>query len=175
MHIIKDFLAKSRQRVILYRQHIAYKEENMSRCTFFGHRYIFEDIKPLLYDKIKYLINVKGVDDFYVGNQGQYDTMVLECLMELKREFPHIKYLVVLAYLSRNSVYLDKIKNQTIFPEELDSVPPKFAIERRNLYMIDKSDYVITYVKDIVGGAAKFQEIAKRKGKTVYNIAEQII
>lgn len=142
----------------------------MKSCTFFGHRYIFEDIKPLLLNSIKYLINEKDVDTFYVGNQGQYDTMVLECLIKIKKDYPQIKYLVVLAHLGKNTLFLDKIKYNSIFPEELNKVPPKFAIDKRNRYMIDKCDYVITYVNNIVGGAAKYQEIAKRKGKTVINL-----
>ena len=38
---------------------------------------------------------------------------------------------------------------------------------------IDKSDYVIVYVKRNFGGAVQFYEMAKRKGKKVINIAEK--
>ncbi len=37
--------------------------------------------------------------------------------------------------------------------------------------MIEHSDYVITYVKYNVGGAARFKELAEKKKKTVINIA----
>lgn len=36
--------------------------------------------------------------------------------------------------------------------------------------MIEQADYVITYVTHSWGGAAKFKELAEKKGKTVINI-----
>ena len=47
--------------------------------------------------------------------------------------------------------------------EPLETVPPKFAIVRRNAWMIDKSDLLIACVKYSWGGAAKTLEYAKRK------------
>lgn len=39
--------------------------------------------------------------------------------------------------------------------------------------MIERSDYVVTYVKYTVGGAVRFKELAEKKNKTVINIAAQ--
>ncbi len=36
--------------------------------------------------------------------------------------------------------------------------------------LIEKSDFVVTYVSREVGGAAKFKSLAEKKGKTVINI-----
>ena len=60
----------------------------------------------------------------------------------------------------------------TIYPDGLEKTPSKYAIPKRNEWMIDKSDYVVTYVKYIVGGAAQFKELAERKGKTIISIAD---
>ena len=38
--------------------------------------------------------------------------------------------------------------------------------------MIDKSNFVITYVKCNTGGAAKFESLAMKMNKMVINIAE---
>ena len=38
--------------------------------------------------------------------------------------------------------------------------------------MIEQSDYVVTYVKYTVGGAAQFKEYAEKKGKIVINLAD---
>ncbi len=38
--------------------------------------------------------------------------------------------------------------------------------------MIDKSNYVLTYVRHTIGGAAKFKEIAEKKGLFVINLAD---
>ena len=109
---------------------------------------------------------------FYVGNQGNYDSLVVKLLEELKSEYSHIEYLIVLAYMPSNklhSVTIDFAK--TIFPEAVASVYPKFAIDKRNRWMIDKSQYVVTYVRR-VGGAAKYKELAAKKGKTVIELSE---
>ncbi|MEE1280074.1 MAG: hypothetical protein UHH95_04500 [Oscillospiraceae bacterium] len=56
----------------------------------------------------------------------------------------------------------------TIYPDGLEGVPPNYAISRRNMWMIDNADYVVTYVKYIVGGAARrglksFPKIKKKQ------------
>ena len=58
----------------------------------------------------------------------------------------------------------------TILPEGIETVPPRFAISYRNKWMIEQSDYVITYVIHSWGGAAQFKELAEKKGKTVIEL-----
>ena len=36
--------------------------------------------------------------------------------------------------------------------------------------MIDNSDFVITYVKSVIGGAAQFKELAQKKKKIIVEI-----
>ena len=59
----------------------------------------------------------------------------------------------------------------TILPEGIERVHPRYAIVWRNNWMIDKSDYVIAYVTHTFGGAYKAFERAKKKGKEVITIA----
>ena len=60
--------------------------------------------------------------------------------------------------------------SHTVFPEGLESVPPRYAIDRRNRWMLDRSDYVVTYVRNPYGGAAKYKELAIKKHKTVIEL-----
>lgn len=48
--------------------------------------------------------------------------------------------------------------------------PKKFAIERRNRWMIDYADFCLCYINHTWGGAWKCARQAKRGGKTVINI-----
>ena len=59
----------------------------------------------------------------------------------------------------------------TILPEGIERVHARYAIVRRNNWMIDKSDYVIAYVTHTFGGAYKAVERAKKKEKEVITIA----
>lgn len=138
----------------------------MAACTFFGHRECYGLDRQVLQQTIEELIT-KGVDTFYVGNQGQFDSAVYICLKQLRKEHPHIRVCVVLAYLPTEKNECDDMTN-TMYPEIEGH--PKFAIDRRNRWMIKASDYCLCYINHTWGGAYKFGKMAKRCGKTVINI-----
>ncbi len=142
----------------------------MAICTFFGHRDATDEIKDGLRSTIEYLINEKNVDMFYVGDSGNFDYKVTQILKELQQYYTNIKYAVVLAYINKKKSddLFDNINS--VYPENLENKPLRYAIYHRNKWMIEKSDYVITYVRHHIGGAAQFKEIAERKGKIVINI-----
>lgn len=140
----------------------------MLTCTFFGHRDAGKEIQPALRKTLIELIENKKVYNFYVGNHGGYDCMVKRLLMELKEMYP-IRYAVVLSCLPVQKYDTQKT-DDTILPDGIELVPPKFAINYRNKWMIEQSDYVVTYVKYTIGGAAKFKEYAIKKNKTVINL-----
>ncbi len=134
----------------------------MSACTFFGHRECPDSIRPALTQTVEQLICEKGVDCFYVGNQGRFDALVRSVLRQMQEKYPHIRYGVVLAYLPTGEGEED-----TMFPEGLETVHPKFALDRRNRWMIDRSSYAVGYVKHGWGGAAKYMNVAKSKGRSM--------
>lgn len=138
-------------------------------CCFFGHRYTSEAIKPRLTEAITKLTDEIGIEDFYVGNQGSFDSLVISILKELAVSNPKIRYSIVLAYLpAEHSAVCDE---NTLYPEGMESVPKRFCIARRNDWMIDHSKYVICYVKHITGGAAQFMKKAQRKNRIIINLA----
>lgn len=144
-------------------------------CTFFGHRDTQKEIEPTLRSTLVDLIENKKVLKFYVGNHGNFDDMVKRCLIELK-EIYAIDYAVVLAYFPVSKYDTEgKSPADTILPDGIETVPRKFAINYRNKWMIEQADYVVTYVKRTIGGAAQFKELAERKKKIVINIVDQSV
>lgn len=135
-------------------------------CAFFGHRDCPENIFYKLKETIIDLIENKGVSNFLVGNNGNFDRLVIKVLSECKNTFPHIDYCVVLAYLPNNKNF----EYPTIFPEGLESVPKKFAIIKRNEWIIKNCDFLMTYVSRTFGGAYRSLEYAKKLGKTCINL-----
>lgn len=103
----------------------------MSVCTFFGHRDCPDSLRPQLQEAVEKLIREAGADTFYVGNQGRFDAMALGVLRELERVYPHIRYGLVLAYLPQ-----EETEPEAMFPEGLEKVPPRYAIARRNEWML---------------------------------------
>lgn len=141
----------------------------------FGHRSISDMYKKYLTEQIEYLICECGVDTFYVGNQGNYDNMVLNVLRKIKIKYSNIQYFVVLAYMPgvKNVKKKDVIDYQeTIYPEGLEKVPVRFAIPWRNKWMVHQSEYVIACVRGFSGGAAQFVKYAVNQKKTVINLID---
>ena len=142
-------------------------------CTFFGHRDAPKEIEPVLKLTLLNLVENHNVYNFYVGNNGQFDATVKNSLYALKQRYKHINYTVVLAYLpTQKQDWLPEEGVSTIYPEGLEKVPLQYAISKRNEWMISQANYVVTYVRYKGGGAAKFKELAERKGKIVINLAE---
>lgn len=138
--------------------------------TFFGHKDTPKEIEPTLRTTLVDLIENHGATEFYVGNNGNFDTMVRHQLENLSQTYP-ITYNVVLAYLlTKKNEYEDH--SNTILPEGIETVPKRFAISYRNKWMIKQADIVITYVTRTYGGAWQFKVIAQRQGKTVIELSE---
>lgn len=143
-------------------------------CTFFGHHDCPSSIKTKLRDMLIDLIENHAITMFYVGHQGSFDAMVRSVLRELAPQYPHVDYAVVLERLPPNQDKSDpRDYADTILPDGIETVHPRFAISWRNNWMLSQSDYVITYITHSWGGAAQFAEKAKRQRKSVVNLAEQ--
>ena len=102
---------------------------------------------PRLRSVLVELIQQRGVDQFYVGRQGDFDAMVRRVLVELAEIYPHISYAVVLERLpTQRDTWNPLPCDHTLFPEGLETVPPRFAIPHRNEWMLRHSDFVVTYI-----------------------------
>lgn len=145
----------------------------MGACTFFGHRDCPSSIKGKLHKEIERLICNHGVDTFYVGTQGSFDRMAYAALVELRQRYRYIKVYRVLAYMPRlRDIAQDRsVLVDTILPEGIENAHPRYAIIKRNNWMIDRSDYMIAYVTHTTGGAYQAVERAKKKGKTIIAIS----
>ena len=141
-------------------------------CCFFGHKDARPDIYPKLVEAIRRLITENNVLIFLVGNQGRFDSMVLKALRQLKKEFAHISYNIGLAYMpTEKQEYDPYVFGETMLPEGIERVHPRYAISWRNKWMVTESDFVIAYVTHSWGGAAKYVELAERKKKSIIYIS----
>jgi len=145
----------------------------MRACTFFGHRDCPETMRQKLSDVVERLIIEERVSVFYIGTHGNFDKMAYSVLSQLAQRYI-IDVYVVLAHLRRATGSRVFDMRKTVYPEGLETVPRRFAIVKRNQYMIEKSDFVICYVNDNVTNAFKFVSRAKRKGLRIFNIGNYI-
>lgn len=142
--------------------------KGMCGCCFIGHRAFSAEIKKPLVSVLEELIKEKKVTRFYVGTQGKFDRVVYDVLCELEKQYS-IQIFVVLAYLNRDGdVYYDGEK--TIYPDELAKTPLRYAIRKRNSFMIDKADYLVAYINTPYTNAYGNVLEAIRKKKKIINL-----
>lgn len=136
------------------------------KVTLCGHRKIEQTCKISKWlDIILSSLIEGGAATFYLGGYGAFDNLAAAVLRDLKKIYPHIQIILVLAYLNRNSSNASGY-DSTLYPE-LERVPPRFAIFKRNERMVEMSDVVVAYVTHGWGGAATTLKYARRKKKSI--------
>ena len=136
--------------------------------TFCGHRHIYheKEIQNKLFVYVEELIK-RGATDFMLGGYGEFDFLAASVVKELSGKYSYIKSILVIPYLNRE--YNMDLYNYSIYPP-IESVPLKFAITKRNQWMVDKSDVVVSYVINSQGGSYKTLEYAIKKEKQIIEI-----
>ena len=147
--------------------------------TFIGHAII--PSKSKVKEMVKEIMRmyVFGEDPVicYLGGYGDFDEICALACKELKKEFASIELVYVTPYL--RSSQQEKIKmmqsyglcDSSLYPP-IENTPPKFAISKRNEWMVSNAEIIISYTNHNYGGAYQSLEIAKRKKKRIINICD---
>lgn len=136
--------------------------------SLFGHRDAPMSVAQKLNEVLRSLITELDTVTFYVGNSGRFDSMARAALASLEKEYPRISVLIILSYMPSPN---DKYDFDTLLPESAASSIPKYAISRRNEWIITQSNIVITYVNRSYGGAYNAKKKAIRCGKRIIEIS----
>ena len=139
-------------------------------CALFGNSQLFGNIEPLLEQALSNLIESTSSIEFFVGTHGHFDSIALCVLKKLKVRYPHMEYTVVLAYLNGAQECYHTDFSHSVFPQILESVPLRFAIDKRNRWMIEQAHTVMTYTRYSTGHTAKYKQLAIKKGKNVIEL-----
>ena len=136
------------------------------RVTCCGHGELSNpsSIHDILNDIFQELIQ-EGAVEFYLGGYGEFDRIAASVLNALKQSFPHINVILVIPY--PNQKYDLMLYDSSVYPP-LENVPARFAIPRRNEWMIDQADIVVSYIRHPFGGAFNATAYAKRRKKDKY-------
>ena len=138
-------------------------------CCFAGHGKLSygNDVKEQVSDKCRELIINYCVNEFWVGNYGSFDRLAADIVRTLKQQYPGIELNLVIPYLTKD---INTYKEQ--YYKDYDNIliaqipvgtPKRYQILKCNQYMVDKSEYLISFVNCSFGGAAKTLEYAERK------------
>jgi len=137
----------------------------MSTCFFIGSRYATDVVQKPLDKAIERHIVEYGVTEFVVGHYGNFDGEVIGALQRAKKYHPEVALLLLVPYHPYDRP-IDPPKgfDGTYYPEGMERVPKRLAIVRANRFMVDHSDYLITYIHG-VGKSRDLAEYARRREK----------
>lgn len=142
----------------------------MKSCFFVGHRDASETLYPLMVREVERHIIDYGVMEFIVGQYGRFDSMAARVVREVKKRYPGIRLILLLAYL--NNKALPTGFEESIYPDGLEFVPKRYAILRANRSMVERCDYIIAFVSRNIGGASQCLTYAQKRGKPIVNLGK---
>lgn len=135
---------------------------------YLGHK---EDEERLL-SLLETIANGRHVD-FYLGGYGKFDAFAKKCAERFKKTHNDAKIIFVTPYLNKwlddRREYLEKEYDEILYPE-LENTPLRYAISKRNEWMINHSDYLIAYVRTHFGGAYNALHYADKHNKPYTNL-----
>lgn len=137
-------------------------------CAFFGHRELWRDIHAELEDAVKYALD-NGCRTFWCGGYGAFDLCAAGTVHRLKTEVPNLQLVGVLAYLPQHR-HPSELYDFTIYPEGLETIPQRFAISKRNQWMVQNCDWIIACVDHRYGGAYTAYRQALKEHKVLVNL-----
>lgn len=126
-----------------------------------GNRHTPSSIREQLAEVVEKHINEYGVNTFTVGHYGAFDSMAREVLRETKKRYEDITLYLLAPYALTQKTEIPMDFDGTFFPEGLEKVPLRYAIVQANRYMVQNSDYLITYCHHI-GNTRNIVEYAQR-------------
>lgn len=150
----------------------------MKNCFFIGHRDTPQEVYPILLQTIQHLILTEGVTDFYVGNYGAFDRMVVRAVRECKQHHNITLTALIPYHPTERPITISEGVNGTFYPPGMEYIPRKFAIVKANQYMVDHVDHLVAYAWHPASNARNLLEYAKRRAATgalqIWNIYEII-
>ena len=110
---------------------------------------------------------------FYLGGYGGFDGFAKHCCKKYKELHPNSKIVFITPYLGKwlddRKEYIEKEYDEVIYPE-LESVPPKYAISRRNEWMVNHSARVIAVYNGESGGTKNTIDYSVRQNVEIVQI-----
>lgn len=153
-----------------------------SAC-FTGHRAIPDaDLSPLrsaLYSTVAALI-LEGCTNFVCGGAMGFDTLAAECVINLRKRFPHIRLILILPCRNQTEKWVsgeNLIRYKSILGEAdtIEYIRDFYSdgcMQERNRRMVDLSDVCVAYMKRARGGTAHTFKYASGRGLRLINLSD---
>lgn len=157
------------------------KEETKKRtCCFTGHRIIpseeLSEVKRRLRTAIISAIN-EGYIFFGAGGALGFDTLAAQTVLDLKKEYAHIRLILVLPCISQTNNWQEQdIAEYERIKRNADKVVytsrnySSGCMYKRNRHLVDNSSLCICYLQKQSGGTAYTVGYAELQGLIIQNL-----
>lgn len=140
------------------------KNMRAQTCCFTGHRDIPQDqeqeIRRRLEGVLRCLIE-KGIRYFGSGGARGFDLMAADVVLQLKKEFPHIRLIMVLpcrdqtrGWKGEDIRHYERILTQADKVVYLQEKYSPGCMQKRNRHLVDHSSVCVAYCTRNTGGTA---------------------
>ena len=110
--------------------------------------------------------------ELLLGGYGSFDRFALQCGKIFQQTHPQVSLIYVTPYMvTERQISVGAEYDGIVYPP-LEHIPPRYAILHRNRYMVERADLVIACITRSRGGAYQTYLHARRKGKTMINLAD---
>lgn len=116
---------------------------------------------------------VSGITIFLNGGQGYFDNTCAVIVHRLKKNYPHIKNILVIPYRDF-SIFNDSLFDEIIYPFESHTFSYytyKSGSPKRNRWSVDHSSVAICFVYRS-GGAEKTMKYAKKQNLRIIDLTK---
>lgn len=151
-------------------------------CCFTGHRDLPFLKRKMIARKLEQTVIgliQSGVQYFEAGGALGFDTLAAQTVLKLKKEYPHIKLILVLPCLSQTKGWREEdIQIYETIKAAADKVVytsqqyTRDCMHKRNRHLVDHSGVCICYLTESNGGTAYTVNYANKHGLKIINLAE---
>ena len=144
--------------------------EQYTACAFTGNRNIGKDFSAgLMLTHIETVIK-KGVTVFYSGVARGFDLLAAEAILMFKGKYPQIKLIACVPHIGQEQWYTEEEKARYYSvlkrADEVITLSKTYyngCMQKRNVYMVDRSDVIIAYNREEKGGTVNTLSYCNKK------------
>lgn len=151
-------------------------------CCFTGHRDLpvlaQKRIAAKLEQTIISLID-RGIIFYGAGGARGFDTLAAQTVLNLKKDYPNIKLILVLPCLTQTQGWrsadiaeYERIKAQADKVVYTSQKYTSGCMHKRNRHLVDHSSVCVCYLTSDSGGTAYTVQYAREHGLKILNLAE---
>ena len=149
-------------------------------CCFSGHRRIPNEDLLIIKQKLMGAIT-SAIKDGYIffgaGGALGFDTLAAQTVLELKKQYAHIRLILVLPCLSQARYWREQdISEYELIKRSADKVvytSQEYSYDcmhKRNRHLVENSSLCICYLKEQSGGTAYTVKYAESRGLNIINV-----